>query len=210
MISTTNLAVLPNKLHLRQICKALSVLDAIISPEWEYRYYSYQSKWSDNEEFCEMRNGQGDHMLILFRDEGCVINGMTHEYYPKDKSKLTKGLPEVFKEFIFGEPVNSIGTTFCLWTFGNSKWMIGDLENFEDGSEEMLEIFDGDPQTYINWATDYYEDGFVVNEHTYKVVSDIYQGNVLTKEMVLSLVTKLEDWDKLKEDLKEIDFPFQF
>jgi hypothetical protein len=82
MISTTNLALLPNKLHLRQICKAISVLDAILSPEWVDRYYSYQSKWSENEEFCEMRNGQGDDMMILFREEGCVINGMTHEYYP--------------------------------------------------------------------------------------------------------------------------------
>ncbi len=210
MISTSNYSSLPDKLHLQKICKAISVLDAILSPEWEYRYYSYQSKWSDNEEFCEMRNGQGDHMLILFRKEGCVINGMTHEYYPRDKSKLTKGLPEFYNEFIFGEPVNSIGTTFCLWTVENSKWKIGELENFDDGSGEMLEIFDSNPQTYISWATDYYEGGFKVSEHTFEVVSNIYRENVLTKKMVLSLINNLEDWDKLKEDLKEINFPFQF
>ncbi|MDF1698687.1 MAG: hypothetical protein P1U56_22735 [Saprospiraceae bacterium] len=34
-------------------------MEAIISPEWEYRYYSYQKDWSEIEEFCEMRNGHG-------------------------------------------------------------------------------------------------------------------------------------------------------
>ncbi|MCD7930494.1 MAG: hypothetical protein LUH15_03550 [Tannerellaceae bacterium] len=47
------------------------------SPEWEYRYYSYNRKWSDKEEVFEMKNGSGDQMLILFREEGCVINGFT-------------------------------------------------------------------------------------------------------------------------------------
>lgn len=63
-----------------------------------------------------MRNGQGDELLILFRNDGCVINGMAHEYYPKDKAKLTIELPQIYHGFIFGEPVHSTGTTFCIWT----------------------------------------------------------------------------------------------
>jgi hypothetical protein len=156
-----------------------------------------------------MRNGSGDHMLILFQNEGCVINGMTHEYYPKDKGKLTAGLPKVYYEFIFGEPVNSIGTTFCLWTIDKSIWRIGEPEDFEDGSAEMLAILDGNPQTYIDWATEYYEDSFVPSDNTYEVISEIYDGSVLTRAMILSLVDNLSDWGKLKDDLKEINYPFQ-
>lgn len=132
-----------------------------------------------------MKNGDGDELLILFRNDGCVINGMTHEFYPRDKSKLTTGLPKIYDEFIFGEPIHSIGTTFCIWTNNLNAWQIGEVENFEDGSTDMLKIFDGNPQTYIDWVTNYYEDGFVINEYMLKVVTAIYEGQVLTKSMVL-------------------------
>jgi hypothetical protein len=209
MIATSNISTLPDRHRVQQICKAASVLDAILSQEWEYRYFSYQSKWSENEEFCEMRNGQGDHMLILFREEGCVINGMAHEYYPKNKDKLTKGLPGVFHEFVFGEPVNSIGTTFCLWTTDDANWQTGAIEDLDDGSNEMLWIFDGNPQTYVDWAKVYYEEALLLNRETTTVVGNIYAGKQLTKDMVLTIVKDLNDWEQLKIDLQEINYPYQ-
>ena len=57
-ISTKNLHLLPDPSVLKEICKSLAALEAMICPEWEYRYYSYQKDWSATEEFCEMRNGQ--------------------------------------------------------------------------------------------------------------------------------------------------------
>jgi hypothetical protein len=207
MISTKNISTLPNRDKLQKLCRSISVIEAIICEDWLDRYYSYNSKWADQEEFCEMKNGQGDSLQILFRNDGCVINGMTHEFYPKDKSKLTQGLPKIYDDFIFGEPVRSIGTTFCIWTNNENAWQIGELENFDDDSEEMLKIFDDNPQTYIDWATGYYEDGFIVNESTLNVVSDIYQGKVLTKSMVETLNKDIDHWQQLKEDLAEINYP---
>jgi len=207
MISTENYSSLPDRHKLKEICKSISVIDAILSEDWLGRYYTFNSKWADNEEFGSMKNGQGDELLILFRKDGCVINGMTHEYYPKDKIKLTNGLPKIYDEFIFGEPVNSIGTTFCLWTNNENVWQIGTLESFEDGSDQMLEIFDGNPQTYIDWSTDYYEDGFIVNENTLKAVEDIYNGKTLTKSMVLTINNNIGHWEQLREDLVEINYP---
>ena len=207
MISTENYSNLPDRYKLKEICKSISVIDAILCEDWLDRYYTYNSKWADEEEFAGKKNGEGDELLILFRSDGCVINGMTHEYYPKDKAKLTEGLLKMYDDFIFGEPVHSIGTTFCIWTNNQNVWQIGQLENFDDGSEEMLKIFDGNPQTYIEWATDYYEDGFVVNENTLKVVTGIYQGKVLTKSMVLTINTDINHWQQLQEDLVEINYP---
>lgn len=66
MITTKDFKLLPNKNSLQNICKAISVLDAIICQEWEYRYYSYNSQWGEGEEYCEMRDGSGDLMNIFF------------------------------------------------------------------------------------------------------------------------------------------------
>jgi hypothetical protein len=208
MISTKNLQLLPDYNTLKSICKAIAVLDAIISPEWEYRYYSFNREWCEEEEICEMRNGEGDQMLILFCEEGCTINGFAHEYEQQDKEKLTKGLPPIFHDFIYGEPVNSIGTTFCLWTTQSNQWQLGELTESDDNSDEMLSILDGRPETYIDWAKNYFEDAFK-RESATAAISKIYGGEALTKEMVLS-IADLEDFDHLEADLKEIGYPYNF
>lgn len=215
MIPTKNPNTLPDRKTLQNICKSVSVLDAILSPEWEYRYYSYNHQWSDTEEFFEMRNGEGDHMLILFREDGCIINGFVHELYDYEenlpsKEKLTKGLPEIFDEFIFGEPVKTIGTTFCLWSTGSGSWQTGQIEDTDDGSEDMMSVFDGNPQTYIDWATDYFEDCYKETGIPLETTDRIYRGETLTKEMVLSIVDEPEDWKQLADDMKEINYPFNF
>jgi len=210
MISTQNHSLLPDRKSLETICKAIAVLDAIISQEWQFRYYSYNSKWDTNERCLQMRNGSGDEMHILFREDGCAINGFAHEYNQEDKRKLTSNLPAIFNDFIFGEPVKSIGTTFCLWTTELKNWQVGQLENFEDNSEEMLNIFDGKPQTYIDWATEYFEESYKESGISFDTVSKIYNGQILTKEMVLSIVDELEDWKQLENDLIEINYPYNF
>ena len=210
MISTENYTLLPDRKSLESICKAISVLDAIISQEWQFRYYSFNSKWYTGERCLQMRNGEGEEMHILFREDGCVISGFAHEFDQQDKLKLTDNLPTIFKEFIFGEPLNSIGTTFCLWTTELKNWQIGQLENFDDNSEYFLNIFDGQPQTYIDWATEYFEESYKESGIPLNTVSKIYSGQTLTKKMVLSIVDELEDWDQLRADLDEIDYPYNF
>jgi hypothetical protein len=210
MISTQNLETFPDRQNLYKICKSISVLDAIFAKDWLDRYYSFNCKWSDTEEFCEMRNGEGDQVLILFQTNGCVINGMTHEYYPKDKSKLVFGLPHKYHDFIFGEPVNSIGTTFCIWTNTNSKLAVGEIANFNDGSSKVLNIFDGNPQTYFNWATDYFEIEFQDDNSALNTIKQIYQGEPLTRSMVYSLNKNFEHWQQLSDDLKAINYASKF
>ena len=215
MISTKKLQNLPNKEKLQKICKSISVLDAIISQDWEYRYYSYNQKWGKDEELFEMRDGCGDQMLILFTKNGCVINGFAHELYDFEESlpsesELIKGIPDVFNDFILGEPVATIGTTFCIWTNENNQWQLGNIKHFKDGSDEMLSIFDGNPQTYIDFAIDYFEEDYLSTENAKNTVIKIYNHETLTREMVLSIVDELEDWAQLESDLKEIGYPYHF
>lgn len=210
MISTQNYRALPDAASLKSLCKALAVLDAINSQDWEYRYYSYSADWAEGEEVLTMRDGEGDEMLILFRAEGCVINGFLHEYDQPDKAQVTRGLPEYFDDFIFGEPINSIGTTFCLWYTAAHGWQSGVVENEEDGSEELLYIFDGNPETYTEWADEYYGEDTDRSPIDVAAVAKVYQGETLTKELVLAIVDELEDWAQLAEDLQAIGYPYDF
>jgi hypothetical protein len=210
MISTQDYSVLPDAAALKQLSKALAALDAINSPEWEYRYYSYNAEWGTGEEMLEMSDGEGDQMLVLFRPEGCVINGFLHEYDQPDKASVTRGLPECFDEFMFGEPVNSVGTTFCLWYTAAHGWQTGVVESEDDGSEELLYIFDGDPETYTEWADEYYGEDTDRSPIDGAAVEQVYQGATLTKKLVLAIVDDLEDWPQLAEDLQAIGYPYDF
>lgn len=206
MISTKNLVLLPDTEKLKAACKSMSVLDAILCQDWTYRYYSYNSEWSEDEEFCEMRNGEGQQLLILFKQEGVVINGFSADATAVDKNKLTAVLPDIFHEFIFGEPVHSAGTTFCIWKQGNEEWKSGFEPAEDDHSTELLTAFDGKPETYQQWATAYYQGSYVDSGIPLATVSGIFDQEPLTEEMVLSLVDVLEDWELLKEDLSEISY----
>lgn len=207
MISTKELQLLPDSSKLREICRAMAVLDAILCQDWVYRYYSYNSDWSADEEFFEMRNGEGDQLLVLFNNEGTVINGFSAETEQGEKEQLTRELPEIFHEFIFGEPVHSAGTTFCLWKTHDQEWKTG--INTEEGnhSEEMLSPLDGNPETYVKWAADYFKGSYHTDGIPLDTVTRIYNQEPLTREMVLSLVDNLEDWEQLTDDLSEISYP---
>lgn len=245
-LSTENLNLLPNPEELKKMCKSISALEAMICPEWEYRYYSYQKNWSETEEVFEMRNGQGDHMLIIFCKDGTCINGFAHEsemngwkntpmvrkktfwkkyFGSKDKirtelvqqipSGVVDGLPSVFHEFIFGEPVKSIGTTFCVWqTKADNYWHKGKInlpeDDCKDGSAGLFNILDGDPATYKNWAEAYYEDNFDENELNLKLVEQIYNGVIITSDLVNRINPELENFEKLKSDLDEIGYMHAF
>ena len=236
-ISTEEINLLPKPAELRRICKSLSALEAILCQDWEYRYYSYQKDWSDNEEVCEMRNGQGDQMLILFTKEGTCINGFAHESLMNGwkkveikekksfaekifgtkkevKTKLIQeipfgvleGLPEKFNEFIYGEPVKSIGTTFCIWQIGNDEeWKIGKIklpnDDYKDGSKDLLKLLDGNPLTYKTWAEEYYE-----IELKQELIEDVFNGKEITDKLLDELNPGLEDVEKLKSDLNEIGY----
>src|SRR6202035_3695076 len=66
---------LPDVQNLLRISKAIAVLDAILSPDWQYRYYSFNSRWAAGKQMASMRNGEGDHYFILFSQHGAILKG---------------------------------------------------------------------------------------------------------------------------------------
>src|SRR5690242_17751493 len=92
------LSSLPDVESLKKLSQSLAMLDAIISPEWEYRYYSFNSKWDKNKMMASMRNGEGDEYFILFNQHGAIIKGFAHERpmssYANESNKVWKGIFE--------------------------------------------------------------------------------------------------------------------
>ncbi|RZL08251.1 MAG: hypothetical protein EOO62_15670 [Hymenobacter sp.] len=209
MLSTSH-PTLPAPADLQRLCQALAALDAINSPDAEYRYYTYTPEWGENEAVFEMSDGEGDQLLALFRPEGCVINGYLLGYDEPIKSDLIRGLPAAFQEFMLGEPVASIGTTFCLWHPTQGTWQIGTVEDEDNGSEELLDIFDNQPATYAEWATEYYTDETDRAPITAAAVAPVYRHETLTKAMALALNGELEDWAALAAELEVIGYPYDF
>jgi len=70
---------LPDTAALRAHCQSLAMLEAILSPEWEDRYHSFASDWSETEEMASMSNGAGDEYSIVFSPAGAYIRGFAHE-----------------------------------------------------------------------------------------------------------------------------------
>jgi hypothetical protein len=48
---------LPSISELRRLTQSLAMLDAIICPEWNSRYYSFNCNWSAGEAMASMRKG---------------------------------------------------------------------------------------------------------------------------------------------------------
>src|SRR5438270_956866 len=79
MLSSRNLQTLPDIPGLLRLTKSLAMLDAILEPQWEYRYSSFNSRWGSGQQMASMDNGSGDGLFCLFFDQGVAIKGFAHE-----------------------------------------------------------------------------------------------------------------------------------
>jgi hypothetical protein len=190
------------------------MLDAILCPEWQYRYHSFNANWAAGEEMASMRDGCGDGYFILFTGAGAILKGFAHESEAWRRAlELGQPLPGVLdrvpEEFagFLTEPAFSIDeTTFCLWRRpSDPAWQTGAIESLggedPDGSAELLRLLDGDPETYRAWAEDYFE-----TRVARSAVEHIFGHRPLTGEVVKALNPQLSLTD-VAEDVSEISYP---
>jgi hypothetical protein len=214
MVSKRILKTLPDIEPLRRLSQSLAMLDAILSPDWEFRYYSFNSKWGQNEMMASMRDGSGDEYFILFNSSGAIVKGFAHESsmspYANATGKVCAGVlddvPVEFQDFL-NEPAFSIpDTTFCIWRkYGDVSWQTGKITypkgKDPDGSEDLLQILNSDPSAYQSFAEYNYEQE--INSST---IQHIYSHQALTDEIVRNLNTELSLKD-LQKDIEEIGYP---
>lgn len=214
MISTKNLTELQDINSLKRLLKSLAVLDLIMSPEWDSRYYSYNSKWADEEEMGSMRNGCGDEFFVLFSKSGCFIKGFDHESEmsswstPEQKPwpGIYNGIPDVL-EFALSEPAFSTeNASFCYWRLPNDfSWSRGDFElpgsDDPDGAEYLLNILDGNPRSYQEYCEEYFEEDIPLSP-----IRDIYSHMPITVKTLEYLNPEIT-LESIQKELDEIGYP---
>jgi hypothetical protein len=214
MISTRDLSPLPDVEPLRRLMQSLAMLDAVLSPEWQFRYFSFDSRWAPGEQMGSMHNGSGDEYFALFNRAGCWLKGFAHEaplspyatVPPRVAPGVLDGVPPEFAGCL-NEPAFAIdATTFCIWRrHGDPHWQHGPITlpdgNDPDGSADLLRWLDGRPETYRDWVHEYYE-----RKVPLAAVRAIYRHKPLDQELVTALNNLLVLAD-LEEDISQIGYP---
>ncbi|MGW9187790.1 hypothetical protein [Streptomyces rubiginosohelvolus] len=209
---------LPGISALTDLCRSLAMLDAILSPEWDHRWHSFDAQWSPTEAMASMQDGQGGEYSIVFSADGAYARGFDHESpmspYVDDGPwpGVLDEVPEVFRRYVdepsfrdeFGMPV----VTACLWReSGDDRWRAGAVEFPEDGEDsdgadwifQLLVI--GSPESYQEWAEDYFEVDIDL-----EAVRHVYALRPLTDEVVAAINPERVPAE-LAKDIKEIGYP---
>jgi hypothetical protein len=190
------------------------MLDAIMTPEWESRYYSFDPAWG-SVQLGSMRNGSGDWFFVWFPGpDSAVIKGFAHEstMTPFKRTNqepwpgLFDGLPEALAYARDMQEFPPEEVTFCIWHEEGGAWKIGAVQlqaggDDPDGSAELLELLDDNPDSYARLAAEYYERKLDV-----AAVRAVYAGEPLSRAMIKKLNPKADGAQVLKE-AAEIGYP---
>ena len=195
----------------RNTLKFYSLMDAVLSPEWDSRYYSFDSQWAVGEEMGSMRNGQGDCFFAHFTDAGCFLKGFDHESamspWSRADSSIWPGIfdsvPKEFEDSLKEPAFEMENTSFCVWRLTNdSGWCQSQLDypsdEDPDGMDYLLGSIDFGANAYCEFAREYYE----IEVHT-SLVMRIRSGLPLI-DSVISLLNSETNLASLKEDLAKI------
>jgi len=213
---------LPGIGELRDHCRGLAMLDAVLSPHWEDRYYSFDAHGEEGEQMASMRNGMGDEYAIVFSDAGAYARGFDHESpmspwartdTPAPWPGVLDSVPEVFRPYVtepaFCAEDGTPTVTCCLWReAADSAWRTGTVDfpardgDDPDGAAYVFELLvDRSAQAYAEWASDYHETDVDID-----AVRHVLALRPLTAAVVAALNPEAELAD-LAEDMAEIGYP---
>ncbi|GLW75202.1 hypothetical protein Kpho02_74990 [Kitasatospora phosalacinea] len=210
---------LPPIADLRQLCRALAMLDAILSPDREGRYHSFDAGWADGEEMASMRNGLGDEYSIVFSAAGACVRGFDREApmspYNNDGEPwpgVIDEVPEVFEPFVaepaFTDEDDVPVVTACLWReVTDDRWRHGAIDfptgRYDpDGAAGLFELLvDPSPEAFQRFAEEYYEVPVDL-----EAVRAVYALQPLSQQLVSSLNAEVTLAD-LAGDIAGIGYP---
>ncbi|MEU1420761.1 hypothetical protein [Kitasatospora sp. NPDC005751] len=210
---------LPAGADLRDLCRSLAMLDAILSPDREGRYHSLDAGWADGEEMASMRDGSGDEYSIVFSAAGVYVRGFAHESpmspYGNDGEPwpgVVDGVPEPFGRFVeepaFTDEDGVPVVTACLWRGpADDRWHHGSIDfpgdtADPDGSAGLFALLlDRSPEAYQRFAEDYYETAVDL-----AAVSRVFALRPLGQDLV-SLLNPEVELGELAQDIAGIGYP---
>ncbi|MDL5202373.1 hypothetical protein [Streptomyces sp. ALI-76-A] len=221
---------LPEIPVLREHCRAMAMLEAVLSPEWDDRYHTFDAHWAPGEQLASMRNGSGDEFSIVFSAAGAYIRGFAHESpmspYVNDGPwpGVLDDVPGVFRAYVeapaFTDEDGLPLVTACLWrATGDEAWQSGTAVEFPtsdrgddacgtgtgddpDGAEYLFRLLvDRSPEAFQEFAEDYYDVPVPL-----AAVRHVCALRPLTDPVVTALDPDVS-LDALAKDIAEIGYP---
>lgn len=193
------LASLPPPATLERICKGIATLDAMLSEDWERRYYSFDASW-DKKAKCRMasmRNGSGDDWFIVFTPAGAFVKSFWHEYKPESVDAIYAGLPRsLAKQRREDAFMIEDGVTFGGYHDGVTWVLRGNAKPLA----EELAILSGDPAAYRSYVAAYFEQKIPL-----AAVEHVLAGKKLDAKLV-GRITKDQTLADLKSELADIGY----
>jgi len=202
--------LLPTPTQLRKISQSLAMLDAILMPEWDNRYFSFDSHWDDgNEEMmASMKTGDGDEYYILFNMRNAIgkvysdampkMSSSEISNIEKEASKNETTVSYLIEGFMDEEAFEVSDASFFFWYGSSDKnWTCTQ----EKGDLDYLKFLLGDATFYKEWAEEYYETYIDLD-----VVKKIMKHTPLKSSMVETLNPNIS-MNELSEDIEEIGYP---
>jgi len=195
--SIENIGLLPSISETKKRLQGLALLDAIIMPDWEYRYFSFNNNWDGNskESMASMRDGSGSEYFFHFTKNGVAGKVLDDSELPDTLAAL-KVLPDCFDSFKREEAFNNAQASFFCWrTESNDQWF-----SYPDGLSQypLIGFIVGGSSVYQSWAEAYYEttlENSVLESVFTSLSVDANQLEKLNPEITM---------DDLGEDIQEI------
>lgn len=206
---------LPTPEELERRCLAMSALDAVLSPESHYRFFTFDPALAAQTRMASMRDGCGDCYNVIFGPFGSVVRAFDHEDELSPWGRpggridpaILRGFPAPLRSVIDDPAFRTEGAhdtdlTFCTWWPSDaSSWTTGPVEG-DGGAAWMLEVaLDGTPVGYCSFAADYY--AVLLSPGS---VAPFYELRPATTEMITALDSQAET-ASIVADLAAMGYP---
>ncbi len=181
--------------QLKQHLQGLALADAVLCPEWSYRYFSFNAHWdvNANEQMASMRDGEGSEFFLLFSDLGVAAK----VFDPEMRVTLDLNImPDSFSSFKNEVAFSLNHTSYLFWReITDSTWQFAPqhLDHYPH-----LELITGTVEAYWQWAQDYYD-----LEIDFEVLAQVMTTRTISASQLAILNPELS-WDDLQEDLQQI------
>lgn len=192
-----DIGFLPSIGEMKKRSQALALLDAIIMPDWEYRYFSFNNNWDgkSKEAMASMRDGSGGEYFFHFTDDG-VVGKVLDNTELSDTLSALKKLPNCFDSFKSEEAFNNASATFFCWcTYSENDWSA-----FPKGLAKypLMNFIVSGSSAYQSWAEEYYET--TLNGD---VLESVFTSLKVTPDQLFVLNSEIT-LDDLFDDIQEI------
>ena len=171
----------------------LVALDIVMIPHDEswLRLYSKIVDSDGQLDIFKIDNGAGDHLFIVFSENGCIMKGFDHESefspHQRDDFSVWEDIydetPKHLLDLLSDPMFEKDEVTFCIWRGNNdSDWLTGTIinpDNHDNGFGFLCGYLYVSAFDYCDWAKYYYG-----KELPLSVVEEIFAGTDIDEKII--------------------------